>query len=70
MITTRYDVAGMTCGHCESSVRQEVAGVAGVKGVDVSATTGQLIVTSAAAVEDVAILEAVREAGYSSVRVP
>ena len=68
-ITTKYAVTGMTCGHCELSVRDEVSEVAGVQDVEVSATTGSLIVTSSGPVDDAQILRAVDEAGYSAVRV-
>jgi copper chaperone CopZ len=68
MITTEYDVTGMTCGHCEMSVREEVAEVAGVDGIEVSAQSGKLVVTSAAPVDDAAVLAAVSEAGYSASR--
>jgi copper chaperone len=63
-----YDVTGMTCGHCEMSVREEVGEVAGVEGIEVSAKSGTLVVTSSAPVADEAVLAAVREAGYSAVR--
>ncbi len=69
MSTTTYAVTGMTCGHCEVSVREEVSGVAGVEDVEVSATAGTLIVTSSGLVDDAQILRAVDEAGYSAVRV-
>ncbi|MCK0175919.1 MULTISPECIES: heavy-metal-associated domain-containing protein [Mycobacteriaceae] len=69
MSTTKYAVTGMTCGHCELSVREEVSEVAGVQDVEVSATTGTLIVTSSGPVDDAQILRAVDEAGYSAVRV-
>lgn len=59
----------MTCGHCESSVRDEVGEVAGVDSVDVSAATGTLVVTTSEPVDDAKILDAVEEAGYSAVRV-
>lgn len=59
----------MTCGHCESSVREEVGEVAGVDSVDVSAATGTLVVTTSGPVDDAKILDAVEEAGYSAVRV-
>lgn len=39
-------VSGMTCGHCEMSVREEVRSLGGVKHVGVSAATGELVVTS------------------------
>ena len=34
----------MSCGHCEASVRSEVAKLAGVEQIDVSAATGRLVV--------------------------
>jgi copper chaperone len=67
--TREYTVSGMTCGHCEQSVREEVGGVAGVQDVEVSVATGTLTVTLGAPVEDAAILAAVDDAGYSAVRV-
>lgn len=69
MSTVEYTVTGMTCGHCELSVREEVSGVPGVEDVEVSATTGTLIVTSSGPIDDAPVLNAVDEAGYSAVRV-
>ena len=40
--TTQFQVTGMTCGHCEMSVREEVSEVPGVQGVEVSHETGLL----------------------------
>lgn len=68
MVTNEYQVTGMTCGHCEMSIREEVAEVAGVEDIQVSAQTGKLVVTSSDSVEDAQILAAVTEAGYSAVR--
>jgi copper chaperone CopZ len=67
MTTTEFQVTGMTCGHCEMSVREEVEKIAGVDGIDVSAQTGKLIVTSATAVDVDAVIAAVDEAGYQAV---
>lgn len=69
MATTEYLVTGMTCGHCEMSVREEVSEIAGIDVVQVSAQTGRLVVESSGDVDDVAVLAAVDEAGYSAVRV-
>ena len=69
MAANEYQVTGMTCGHCEMSVREEVGELAGVQDVQVSAQTGKLIVTSESEIDDTAILAAVEEAGYSAVRV-
>lgn len=67
MITNEYQVSGMTCGHCEMSIREEVAEVAGVQDIQVSAQTGRLVVTSSSPVEDAQVLAAVAEAGYTAV---
>jgi len=68
MTTSEYQVTGMTCGHCEMSVREEVGQIAGVEDIRVSATTGTLAVTGTDAIDDAQILAAVAEAGYSAVR--
>jgi copper chaperone CopZ len=68
MSTSEYQVTGMTCGHCELSIREEVSTVPGVEEIEVSARTGKLVVTSAEPVDDDAVLAAVDEAGYKAVR--
>lgn len=68
MATTEYTVTGMSCGHCENAVREEVSGIAGVTGIEVSADTGRLVVTSEQPVDDQAVIDAVDEAGYSATR--
>lgn len=68
-IQLEYKVTGMTCGHCEHAVRQEVGRLDGVEQIDVSASTGRLVVTSARPLHDGAVLAAVDEAGYEAVRV-
>jgi len=68
MTTSTYSVTGMTCGHCEMSVREEVQEIAGVEGVEVDARSGSLVVTSADAIDDARVLAAVTEAGYTAVR--
>jgi copper chaperone len=37
MTQREYQVTGMTCGHCELSVREEVEQIAGVTDITVSA---------------------------------
>ncbi|PWH06309.1 heavy metal transporter [Brachybacterium endophyticum] len=66
MTTTTFQVSGMTCGHCEMSVREEVGEVPGVEGVEVSHETGRLVVTSGAPLDQADVLAAVEEAGYSA----
>jgi len=63
MSTTTYTVTGMTCGHCVSSVKEEVGEVAGVTGVDVDLETGRVDV-SGDSFDDAAVRAAVKEAGY------
>lgn len=70
MATTEYLVSGMTCGHCESAVAEEVGALDGVTSTEVSAATGRLVVESPTALDDAAVLAAVDEAGYSATRVP
>ncbi|GII91591.1 heavy-metal-associated domain-containing protein [Sinosporangium siamense] len=62
--TTTYTVTGMTCGHCVSSVKEEVGEVAGVTGVEVDLATGLLTVRSDDPVESGHIVAAVKAAGY------
>ncbi|PYD02249.1 heavy-metal-associated domain-containing protein [Microbacterium esteraromaticum] len=69
MSSSQFQVTGMTCGHCEMSVREEVEKIAGVESIDVSAQTGRLVVTSAAEVDTDAVIAAVDEAGYQAVPV-
>ncbi|MDN3310610.1 heavy-metal-associated domain-containing protein [Microbacterium oryzae] len=69
MSTNEYQVTGMTCGHCEMSVREEVAEIAGVDEIQVSAETGRLVVTGSGEFDDAKVLAAVEEAGYRAVRV-
>jgi copper chaperone CopZ len=69
MTTAEYKVPGMTCGHCEMSVRSEVSRIPGVQAIDVSATTGKLVVAGRTEVDDTAVIAAVDEAGYEAVRV-
>ncbi|GAA0542134.1 MULTISPECIES: heavy-metal-associated domain-containing protein [Actinomadura] len=61
---TTYTVTGMTCGHCVSSVTEEVEQIAGVTGVEVDLPTGRVTVTSDAPLDDALVKDAVEEAGY------
>ncbi len=61
---TTYTVTGMTCGHCVSSVKEEVGEVAGVTGVEVDLATGTMTVAGAGAVDAAKIVAAVEAAGY------
>lgn len=69
MTTTEFQVTGMSCSHCENSIRAEVSQVPGVTGLEISAATGRLSVhTNDVTVDDAAVIAAVDEAGYSAQR--
>ena len=65
MASNNYQVTGMTCGHCEMSVREEVGEIPGVQDIQVSAQTGKLNVTAEGEIDDAKVLAAVEEAGYT-----
>ncbi|TDT31151.1 heavy-metal-associated domain-containing protein [Naumannella halotolerans] len=65
MTTTTFAVTGMTCEHCEASVREEVSEIPGVSDIQVSADNGVLVVTGEG-VDEAAVLAAVTEAGYTA----
>ncbi|TDT32996.1 heavy-metal-associated domain-containing protein [Naumannella halotolerans] len=68
MAANEYQVTGMTCGHCEMSVREEVSEVPGVEEIQVSAQTGKLVVSGSGDIDEAKVLAAVEEAGYTAVR--
>ncbi|QPK83193.1 heavy-metal-associated domain-containing protein [Corynebacterium qintianiae] len=64
MAVRQFNVEGMTCGHCEASVKEEVLEIDGVTEVSVDHTTGVLEVAGEGfSAEEVS--KAVHEAGYS-----
>ncbi|MGH3862717.1 heavy-metal-associated domain-containing protein [Actinokineospora sp.] len=63
-VQTAYTVTGMTCGHCASSVTEELTGIEGVTDVAVDLASGAVTVTSAAELERDDVVAAVTEAGY------
>lgn len=63
------DVRGMSCGHCEKSVKGALEALPGVSGVEVHLNTGKVDVTYDEAKTDIeAIREAIEEQGYDVVR--
>lgn len=66
MTATQYRVTGMSCGHCEQAIRDELSELPGLESVEVSASTGTLTVTASGPVDDAAVLAAVDEAGYAA----
>jgi copper chaperone CopZ len=66
-VSTTVSVSGMTCGHCVSSVSEELEALAGVEQVDVDLNAGgvsTVTITSAGALSAAEIAEAIAEAGY------
>ncbi|MET8837902.1 cation transporter [Micromonospora sp. NPDC004540] len=67
MVTTTYQVQGMTCGHCVNSVSTEVSALPGVTDVQVDLTSGRVTVTSESPLDTDTVRAAVDEAGYDLV---
>ena len=68
MNVNRYQVTGMTCGHCEMSIREEVEEIPGIAEIAISAQTVELVVSGRGEIDDAQVLAAVAEAGYTAVR--
>lgn len=62
--TTTYHITGMTCGHCVSSVTNELSALPGVHSVEVDLGAGTAKVTSDAVLSIDEVRNAVDEAGY------
>jgi copper chaperone len=66
-VSTTVNVSGMTCGHCVSSVSEELEALAGVEQVDVDLNAGGIsavTITSTGELSAAEIGEAIAEAGY------
>lgn len=66
-IQTNVNVSGMTCGHCVSSVSEELESLAGVEDIAVDLNPGGIstvTITSTQQLSPSEIGEAVAEAGY------
>lgn len=61
---TTITVEGMTCGHCEQTVKEALQGVAGVTDVTVDREGEQASVDGDA--DATALVEAVEDAGYTA----
>lgn len=71
--TTEYAVNGMTCGHCVSSVTEELSALPGVEQVTVDLNAGgtsRVSVVSAAPLAEDDVRAAVDEAGYQLAGAP
>lgn len=61
-----YTVKGMTCGHCEMSVKEEIGEIAGVTAVTANHATGAVTVEGEGFTDE-QVAAAVKEAGYELV---
>lgn len=66
MSALTFHVPGMTCGHCEASVKGEVAKVTGVTSVAVDLST-KIVTVDGTDLDDAAIVAAIDEAGFEVV---
>jgi copper chaperone CopZ len=67
-LAVEYLVAGMTCGHCVSSVKEEVSAIDGVDAVEVVLKkdgASRVTVRSSASISPEKVRAAVDEAGYA-----
>ena len=64
---TTINVSGMTCGHCVSAVTMELSLLASVTEVEVDLESGQVTITSEAALEQAQLATAIDDAGYELV---
>lgn len=71
MSTVEYTVTGMTCGHCEKSVVEEVTEVPGVVSATADRDRELLRISTGGELTDeqnAAVIAAVAEAGYQATR--
>ena len=62
---TTFQITGMTCGHCQRAVTEEISRIPGIRGVAVDLATGSVTVTAAQPVDRTDVARAVGEAGYT-----
>lgn len=64
MGVTTVTVSGMSCGHCATSVREEICDIPGVYAVNVDLASGNVTIDSDSTIDGTAIRNAVEDAGY------
>ncbi len=58
-----YSVPGISCEHCRTAITSEVGKLAGVSGIEVDLEAKRVTV-SGSSLDDVAVRDAIDEAGY------
>jgi copper ion binding protein len=66
-VTATFTVTGMTCGHCVSSVTEELTELDGVTDVAVELDSGAVTVTSTRELSQAEVKAAITTAGYDLV---
>ena len=61
-----FQVEGMSCGHCRTTVTAAIRTIEPTAKVDVDLQSGLVTVAPAAGVDRAAIVEAIRKAGYQT----
>lgn len=64
---TTFQVSGMTCGHCQRAVTEEISQIPGVEAVTVDLATGDVTVSASQPIDRADVAAAVDEAGYALV---
>jgi copper chaperone len=65
MTNLTYTVPAMHCGNCTAAVEREISQVPGVEFVEAELST-KLVVVRGEGVDDAAVREAIKEAGYEA----
>lgn len=66
-MTSVFEIAGMTCGHCVESVTKAMQDLPGVTKVEVDLASGQVELTSDTPPESTAVRAAIEEVGFELV---
>ncbi len=67
MVTTTFQVPGMTCGHCRGAVTDELNKITGVTKIEVDLDTKIVSIESESHVEWELIASAIDEAGFEAI---
>lgn len=67
MVTTTFQVPGMTCAHCTGAVTEELNKITGVTKIEVDLDTKIVSIESESQVEWELIAAAIDEAGFEAI---
>ena len=69
MSLVNINIAGMTCGHCESAVTNALSEIVGVKVIEVSSEAGKAVIEQDSSVQQSQIASAIDDAGYELISI-